>query len=415
MHWVWWPPIVGLLTFFACAPAGGEARQEAETSPTPPPTQIAGPTPESAALTPTVLAQDPVQELEDAGINTRYWKTDFKKHNVLLTEIMPGGPPKDGIPAIDTPKLVAVAAADAWLEEAEPVQVLSLNGEARAYPLQILIWHEIVNDVVAGTPVAITYCPLCNTAITFDTRLDDGRVLTFGTTGNLRFSDLIMYDRETESWWQQITGEAIVGELAGKKLKVIPSSVVAWREFKRAYPDGTVFSRETGYERDYGSNPYVGYDSGQPFLYHGPQDKRLPAIERVVTVDINGEAIALPFSALEREPVVQMTVGGRGVVVFYRKGTASALDTEPIARGRDIGATGVFDSVADGRRLTFQLDGVLFKDQETGSHWNLLGQAIDGPLRGSRLTPIVHGNHFWFSWVVFKPNTKVYVGKDREI
>ena len=325
-------------------------------------------------------------------------------------DIFSGGPPKDGIPAIDNPKFVSVTDADGWLEDLEPVQVLELDGEVRAYPLQILIWHEIVNDIVKGKPFAVTYCPLCNTAIVFDATLADGRVLDFGTTGKLRFSDLVMYDRQTESWWQQITGEAIIGELVGTKLKFIPAPIVSWAEFKKANPNGKVFSRDTGYSRPYGRNPYTGYDTGSPFLYRGPQDDRLPATERVATVSVGDEAVAFPFSVLEKEPVVDYTIGGQDIVVFYKKGTASALDNNAIARGRDVGATGVFIPEVAARTLTFRLENGEIRDNETGSTWSLLGKAVGGPLEGERLEPVVHANNFWFSWAVFKPNTIIYRG-----
>ena len=160
------------------------------------------------------------------------WKTDFSKRTVPLDEIVSGGPPKDGIPAIDNPKFVAVGQADRWLEDREPVVLVALGGVAKAYPLRILIQHEIVNDVVGRVPVSITYCPLCNTAISFDRRFD-GMLLDFGTTGNLRHSDLIMYDRQTETWWQQATGEGIVGEFAGRKLTFLSSPLVSWKTFKQ--------------------------------------------------------------------------------------------------------------------------------------------------------------------------------------
>ncbi|MDQ4106365.1 MAG: DUF3179 domain-containing protein, partial [Actinomycetota bacterium] len=148
----------------------------------------------------------------------REFETDFSRHSVPYSEIRSGGPPKDGIPAIDEPRFVGVAEADRWLETREPVILLRVADKVRAYPIQIIMWHEIVNDTVGGVPVAVTFCPLCNTAIAFE-RTVEGRELDFGTTGRLRFSNLIMYDHQTESWWQQATGEAIAGELTGKQLK----------------------------------------------------------------------------------------------------------------------------------------------------------------------------------------------------
>jgi len=362
---------------------------------------------------PTPISEQQLkEELRGAGFSTGDWdKTNFRIRSVPLKEFTSGGPGKDGIPAIDRPKFETVPQAGTWLDDREPVQVLQIDGDARAYPLQILIWHEIVNDVVGGAPVAITYCPLCNSAVVFESTLPDGRVLDFGTTGNLRFSDLVMYDRQTQSWWQQITGGAVVGDLTGTTLKFRDSPVVSWSEFKNAHPDGKVLSRQTGHSRPYGRNPYTGYDTSSPFLFRGPADSRLPAIARVATVEIGDEAVAFPFDVLEDEPVVHYTIGRKEIVVFFKKGTASALDDSSIARGRDVGATGVFVSQVAGRKATFRAQGGEFRDNETGSAWNLFGLATAGPLKGTQLTPVVHGNHFWFSWAVFKPNTVVYSGR----
>ncbi|MBI2935563.1 MAG: DUF3179 domain-containing protein [Chloroflexi bacterium] len=324
-------------------------------------------------------------------------------------EIRSGGPPRDGIPPLDAPKFVGVGEAQGWLDKQEPAIVLELNGDARAYPLQVLIWHEIVNDIVGGVPVAVTFCPLCNTAIVFDRRLE-GRVYDFGTTGNLRWSDLIMWDRQTESWWQQVTGEAIVGELAGKKLALFPASIVSWADFKKAHRDGKVLSRETGFSRPYGTNPYVGYDEADvpPFLYEGPTDGRLLPKERVVTVVLDKLAIAFPFSVLEKERAINYRQDGHELVVFFASGAKSALDRELISESRSIGAASVFAPRVDQQQLTFRAEGDGFRDAETGSVWNVLGQALEGPLVGKRLPSLVHGDHFWFSWAVFRPDTVIY-------
>lgn len=338
------------------------------------------------------------------------WKTDFSKHTVPLAEIVSGGPPKDGIPAIDEPTFVSIRDADRWLEDREPVVVVALGGRAKAYPLQVLIWHEIVNDDVAGVPVSITFCPLCNTALAFDRRFD-GRVLDFGTTGRLRHSDLVMYDRQTETWWQQATGEGLVGEYAGRELTFISAPLVNWKTFKEAYPSGTVLSRDTGFRRSYGENPYVRYDqreSPYPRFFQRRTDDKLTAMERVVTLPTRDEAVAYPFSVLARKSVVNDEVDGLPIVVFWAPGTASALDDRSIARGRDVGATGVFSRRVGGRVLTFAPAGDgRFRDRETGSSWDLLGRAVSGALSGTTLEPVEHGNHFWFAWAVFKPETRI--------
>jgi Protein of unknown function (DUF3179) len=256
----------------------------------------------------------------------------------------------------------------------------------------------------------VTYCPLCNTALAFD-RTVDGKVLDFGTTGRLRYSDLVMYDRQTESWWQQATGDALVGTYAGRRLGFIPAPVMSWRDFRTTYPEGRVLSRNTGFTRPYGRNPYAGYDTRSGPIagfFPGALDARLPALERVVAVDRGDSSIAYAFSLLSRTRVVNDDVSGVPIVVFWVAGTASALDAAEIARGRDVGATGVFDRRLDGRALSFEaLPDSRFRDRETGRVWDLSGHGASGSLAGRRLTPLAHGNHFWFASAAFRPEARL--------
>ncbi len=356
------------------------------------------------------LTAEPAPDTPPPSGAEREFRTDFSRHSIDYAEVLSGGPPKDGIPAIDRPTFETISQADVWLEPMEPV-ILFQNGEvAHAYPLQILVWHEIVNDVVNGEPVLVTFCPLCNTAIAF-ARNVDGQVLDFGTTGRLRYSNLIMYDRQTETWWQQATGEAIAGELTGTQLSFLPAPIIAWEEFRRAYPTGTVLSRDTGHTRPYGQNPYVGYDdiNSSPFLYRGARtpDRLLP-MARVLALDLNGDVVAFPYDELSDKRVVNEIVGGEEIVVFWAPGTASALDSADLAAGRDVGTAAAYSRAVNERLLTFSFDGSAFVDQETNTHWELLGRAVEGELAGQSLTPIVSINHFWFSWVAFKPETRVY-------
>lgn len=349
---------------------------------------------------------------EELRVSTDGWETDFSRHSIPLGELVSGGPPRDGIPPIDEPRFVGVGQADRFLDDREPVLVVELGGVARAYPVQILVWHEIVNDDFAGRPLAVTYCPLCNSSLVFDRRVD-GRTLRFGTTGNLRKSDLVMWDDATESWWQQFGGEAIVGELTGARLTPVPAQTLGWADFRARFPDGQVLSRDTGFDRDYGSNPYTGYESAegrdeQPFLLEEEADDRLPAKERVVAVEHDGEAIVLPFSRLEDEPVVNEEAGGRPVVVTFKPGVASALDASAISRSADVGTAAVFDRRLDGHTLTFEpdSDGTI-RDGQTGSRWDITGRAIDGELRGRRLEPVVHDQQFWFAVAAFLPEAQI--------
>ena len=257
-----------------------------------------------------------------------------------MEQIKSGGPPKDGIRSIDTPRFERLndGAATGWasrIGDAEPVIALDIRGDARAYPLSALIWHEIANDIVGGTLVAVTYCPLCNAALAFE-RTVDNRVLDFGTTGKLRNADLVMYDRQTESWWQQFEGDAIVGAMSGKRLHLIPSRLESFGRFRQRFPNGQVLIPNDPTARRYGSNPYVGYDASRrkPFLYDGSLPDGIDPMERVVAVETrpgHQEAWSLP---LLRE---RGTIESGDIVLKWEAGQNSALDKRTIAGGRDIG------------------------------------------------------------------------------
>lgn len=340
--------------------------------------------------------------------STSEWKTDFTRRTIAWEDVISGGPPKDGIPAIDEPTFEPVSAAAEWLSDRDPVIVFAEADDVRAYPLAILIWHEIVNDAVGGRPVAVTFCPLCNASIVFD-REFSGQVLDFGTTGKLRNSDLIMYDRQTETWWQQFTGQGIVGQFAGEQLDFLTSQVISFADFSAEFPDGQVLARP-GISRSYGANPYSGYDStSRPFLFSGEVDARLATTERVAGVVLPGFVKAYPFSVAAQAGVINDEAGGLPLVILHKAGTASALDANAISEGRDVGSVAVFDRRLDGRPLTFAARGDgTFTDQETGSVWNILGEAVSGELSGAQLTQLLAFDHFWFAWAAFHPETELY-------
>ena len=263
------------------------------------------------------------------------WRTDFSRVAVDLSEIL-NVIRRDGIPAISDPTFVAVN-LDVGLAEREPVIGVTINGDARAYPLRIMMWHEIANDTIGGVPVNVTYCPLCNTAIVFD-RTVEGTVLEFGVTGKLRFSDLIMYDRQTDSWWQQFTGCGIAGTYAETQLALIPSRLMSWGEFRAECPDGQVMVPSNARMRDYWRNPYVGYDTATaPFLFDGPPPTGMAAVGRVVLV--RGEALMAFTLALieERGEIVE-----NGVTIRWNPGQATALGAAVIADAREVGGVEVF-------------------------------------------------------------------------
>lgn len=263
------------------------------------------------------------------------WKTDFTRTSIAFSEILSGGPPRDGIPSIDKP-IFSPASQITTVGEREPVILLKIGDDIRAYPLQILTWHEIVNDTVGGVPVAVTYCPLCNASIVFDRRVGE-RVFEFGTTGKLRNSDLVMYDRTTDSWWQQFTGEAIVGEMQGEKLTLVPSRIVSFGEFKAEHPQSQVLIPNNPEMRDYGRNPYAGYDSAAaPFLYRGEMPEGIDPMVRVVVVRTGAEPIVVAMEKVRTQPFEK-----DGYRVEWAEGVASALDRSKIADSRDVGTVRV--------------------------------------------------------------------------
>ncbi len=355
-----------------------------------------------------------IEDPGDPSFDTRGWSTNFEISAIPYREILSGGPGKDGIPAIDEPRFESIEEAQSWVAGPGPVIALEIDGDARAYPLAVLTWHEIVNDIVGGEPVIVTFCPLCHTALVFERTLD-GTVHDFGVSGNLRLSDMVMYDRQTETWWQQATGVGIVGDLTGARLEFVPSQLISLEQFAQAYPDGQVLSRDTGFRRDYGRNPYVGYDDidQQPFLFAGVTDGRLAPKERVVTLGEQDSAapVSVPHSELRSRGVVNLEFEGAPVAVFWQPGVVSALDEAFIDESDDVGGTGVFSAVVDGQALTFVREGgkdASITDEDTGSTWDITGRAIDGPLAGATLEPVVHGDHFWFAWAAFVPQTTIW-------
>jgi Protein of unknown function (DUF3179) len=328
-------------------------------------------------------------------------------------DIISGGPPPDGIPPIDDPEFLAPSDVH-FLADREPVLAVEIGGDARAYPLQIMTWHEIVNDEVGGVPVAVTYCPLCNTGIAFERPTIDGALLDFGTSGKLYNANLVMYDRQSGTYWAQATGQAIVGPYSGEQLEFVPARIVSFADWKAEHRDGLVLSRDTGFERPYGENPYAGLDTSErPFLFAGELDERLPATSRVLGIARTGDVVAFPYDVVSAEAlggwaVVIERVAGTRIAVFWKAGTTSALDTERIASGRDVGAIAAYRPEARGRDLTFQAtrDGIV--DLETGSVWSILGRAVSGPLEGEQLLPELAIDSFWFDWAAFHPETRIF-------
>ena len=346
------------------------------------------------------------------------WATSW---NIRLIDVgeLGVGAPRDAIPAINSPRYVSIAEAEEYYDGTTPLVQIRVGDDVRGYPLEILIWHEIVNDIIGGELIAVTYCPLCNTAIAFERQVDRW-TLDFGVSGLLRNSDLVMYDRQTETLWQQSSGRAIVGALVGARLRYVPASVVSLDQLRTAFPDALILSRDTGFPRDYGRNPYVGYDTPdqRPFLFGGEADPRLPPKARVVSIESDsGATIAYHWDAVTARQVVHDTHDGVDLVIFWTPGATTALGDDIIARAEDIGVTAVFRRQVGDQLLTFvpnpdDAQSQTFRDQETDSTWDIFGRALDGPLAGTELDRVIHSDHFWFAWAAFNPGTEVVAEAD---
>jgi hypothetical protein len=305
---------------------------------------------------------------------------------------------RDVIPPLDAPTYDDVSGGD-WLDDDDLViGYEGKEGEAWAFPFKILNFHEIVNDDLDGVPVLVTYCPLCRSGIVYDRNLD-GRLLTFGNTGALYESDLVMYDRDTNSFWWQTAGEAIVGTLTGQRLAVLPAVTTTWGQWKEIHPQTLILSRETGFSAPYDSDPFAGYadavNSGRfPFPVSGAsQDGRLSPAEEVLGVLIDGASVAYPLSLLG-DVAVNDIVGGMRLVLF------SSAD----------GPSGAaFLPIVDGMELTFRFEGRAYVDEETGSEWDVAGKAVEGPLKGERLEPMPSRRTFWFAYVAAFPDTEIFL------
>ncbi len=307
-----------------------------------------------------------------------------------------------------------VASALDLLEPQEAVVALEINGDARAYPVQVLIWHEIVNDTVGGVPVAVTYCPLCNSAVTYE-RTVRGVETTFGTSGLLFASALVMYDRATETLWTHFDGRAVIGLLTGDELPAIASPLISWEDFSTAYPDGRVLDPDkTGFSRSYGRNPYVGYDDENafPFLFRGTLDDRAKAQQRVVGVTLDDGARAYALDAISggEARATNDIIAQTPIVILWKAGQATALEDTSITGGRDVGSVGVFLPVVSGTPLTFTANGSGYVDDQTGSVWTVTGEAVEGELAGERLERIHHLDTFWFAWATYQPGTELVEG-----
>jgi hypothetical protein len=316
---------------------------------------------------------------------------------VPLDQIISGGPPPDGIPSIDNPQFVSTEDAESFVAASDLILGVEINGDVRGYPLQILVWHEIVNDVVGETPIAVTYCPLCFTNQVFNRSLTDGQTLEFGTSGKLYNSNLVMYDRNTNSLWSQAMAQSIAGELSGVKLERIPFDLAAWKDWKQIFPQSKILSQDTGHSRPYGADPYGDYYTNPDILFPvSNDDGRLGVKEIIIGLEETGMSKSYKLEDIEDLKVINDKLTENNTVSLW------SIFPHMVR---------LFDPLLDGKTLlTFHYDERknVFIDNQTGSEWNFEGKSIAGKLNGSSLLRLPFDQGFWFEWSTFHPNTEVY-------
>ena len=365
-----------------------------------------------AARQATLVAAAPTDLRLAERLRGQRWNTSFQIASVALTELQTSGLERYRAEPVNKPHYVNVEEADAFLDPRDPAVALSVGSRARAYPLRYLVWHEVVNDVVGGKPLLVTYDPRTNAVQVFERRLL-GAAISFSTVDALYRGGRILWDTLTQSWWRQFTGEAIVGDYTGLRLQPRPSLLLSHQEFRKTFPDGEVLGPESRPERDewstYGATNYSGYDgnSDPPPGFEGAADPRLPATARVLALELNGEPSAFDFGHLAVQRVLNDEVGGQPVVALWSPGALSVLDTAQIADARDVGMAAAHGREVDGRLLTFEFAEGAFHDRETGSFWSMSGRAMSGPLAGAQLPPLVHSTPFWWAWAADYPATRL--------
>lgn len=344
------------------------------------------------------------------------WITDTINTSVPLSEIQIVLP-KGSFSTLDAPKFVGKEEGLTIFFKNEPVIAVEINGSAKAYSLNVLTMHEIANDQLGGESILATYCPLCNSGIVYNRNVNiNGKteILEFEASGMLRNSDMVMLDRKTETLWQQLTGTAIVGTYNETQLETIPSIIISVEEFFMRYPFGEIMSKDTGFdsEKYYGKNPYIGYDTRdnprEKFFNSHKVDQRLPAMERVVDIEDDGDYKIYTFTTAAKKGVINDTFKNKPIVLFYQEGAVSILDTEQISESKNVGSVTVFNSIVDGEKLTFFKNQSGFVDNQTKSTWDITGYCTSGKLKGKQLQIKPHSNHFAFAWLAFYPESEIY-------
>lgn len=348
--------------------------------------------------------------------NLKYpWATDTVKHKLTISDLHMAAE-KDHLKPLNYPAFIKADQKAFAYYPHEPVISVVINGEARAYPLSVLTLFELCNDTVGGEPIMVTFCPMCNAAMVFNRKVEsegETQILEFGISGILLHNDMIMYDTKTESWWQQLMGEAIAGKHTGAELKMMRAMVISVKDYLDRYPDGKILHPGIVPAELSDHRPFYHLDHDPQHLtseFHIPEsvDHRLPPLERVIDIHTDDHTKIYPYTEISKQQVINEEFDGLPFVIFYHSETVSVMDEDDLKSSRKTGSATAFRSDVDGKRLTFYKDGMYFRDQQTKSQWDITGYCREGALKGKQLWLLPHSNHFAFAYLAFFPESEIY-------
>lgn len=316
----------------------------------------------------------------------RFYRTPVADSDFLSVEeqFVSTGIGQGTIPSIDDPHFESIGTADQYLDDRGEGIMVEVNGQVRFYPFQILVWHQLINDTIQGIPLLVSYCPLCGSGQVYTRTLGESIMQFFGS-GLLFNSNMVMMDRQTETKWSQLTGEALIGDLQGSLLDIYPSTIITWDTFKSLYATGQVLSRQTGFERDYTYNPYANYENSNAVYYPvSHDDARFSSKTVVFGMVYDSSSMVYSREELTEKIVIQDVFGGLPVLFYWDSVQSTARGFERM--------------LPDGTWLDFRIQDNQFVDVQTGSVWNREGKADSGPLRGAQLKLVALKRAYWFCW-----------------
>jgi hypothetical protein len=345
------------------------------------------------------------------------WTTDTSKHTVELADLTMAAQ-KDELHTLDYPSFIHKSDPKYSFYEYEPVIALTFNGVTKAYPLSILTLYELSNDSIGGKELMITFCPMCNAAVVYNRHIKhDGTdyLLDFGVSGILMHNDMVMYDKQTNSWWEQLMGSGIVGKLSGINLEMMPAYLISVKDYFDRFPEGLILSPDNihlivdrKHHRPFHHLDHKTKSLDTAFFIPEKIDPRLPPLERVLDIHVDDHITIYPFSVLAHKEVINEVFDGLHFTIFFHKETVSVMDEDKLSHSHKVGSAVAFRSELNGVNYTFHKSGHYFKDDQTGSLWDITGFCREGTLKGKQLWLMPYSNHFAFAFLAFFPDSKIY-------